>query len=711
MEHHTEEYIARSELREDTFRRLVTATILSSLFFLLALTLIFNEKQFMLGWAIWFFLAIIGLISRSASQESIRLAEMIWYLALTMAIMTAVIIYRSSDLGYLLSLVPVSACLASGKRSGVAAQVLVIGVGVALYVALGNTLVSASHVLGYAILSFLTGVIGWAAHDVLYTVTEWSQRGFEQARRSMDDARKSRGQLAQVLVDLDRAYYRLERTNAALVAAWRASSETEKFRARFANTLSHELRTPLNLIIGFSEMMAMAPEKYGEAQLPATYRSDLNVVYRNAQHLLRLVDDVLDLGSSEAGHLPLYKEPTSMDEVVTEAISMVREYIEAKGLDLRVSLDSDLSEVSIDPLRIRQVILNLLVNAARFTERGYVEVTARQEEKQIVVRVRDTGRGIQPHDLSLVFQEFTTDQGHTNSGWTGSGLGLPISKRLVELHGGEMRVESVFQKGSVFAFTLPLDSDTASRPVTSRLEPRAPHPVTVDKRLIVATDFGADAVGALQHLLRDYQVKQASNRADAIAMANEGRALAMLSSSETRVQGLRRQTMHVGCRLMARHQRPELRNVQQVLQKPVTQEGLWLAIETLERPINSVLLVDDDVDTLRLLRRILYPRIVPDLCYEAHDGLEALRVIAEREPDLLVLDLIMPQMDGYAVLRELEKRGVESMPVIVLTAQDNTQTVWTAEGNVRVAVGGEMSLGAFAQTVRALLATHARGWH
>ena len=712
IENHIEGVVARSELREETFRRLVATTVVSALVILLCLSLVADEESFMVAWALWFGLAIVGLVSRTASRNRIGVAELTWHLAMAGTVAGGVAVYAEADLGYLLALLPLSACLTSGGRGGAVAEALVIGVGFALYATVGPGLVSATHIVGYAVSALFAGVIGWAAHDVLYTVTEWSQRGFEQARKSMDDARKSRGQLAQVLVDLDRAYYRLERTNAALVAAWRASSESERFRARFANTLSHELRTPLDLIIGFSEMMVMAPEKYGEAQLPAAYRSDLNVVYRNAQHLLRLVDDVLDLGSSDVGQLPLHKELTDMDKLVTEAISMVREYIEAKGLDLEVSLDSNLSEVSIDPLRIRQVILNLLVNAARFTERGYIKVAVHRDEHQIVVRIRDTGRGIQQRDLPLVFQEFTTDEGHTDRGWTGSGLGLPISKRLVELHGGDMRVESVFQEGSVFAFTLPLDSDTAqSRPATSRLESHVPRPVLEDKRLIVATDCDAGSILALQRLLRDYRIEHGGNRTDAVALANEGRALAMLSSSESRPPGLGTKTIHMGCRLMASRRPPEFGDVQQVLQKPVTQEELWWAIEALGRPVSSVLIADDDIDTLRLLRRMLYPRIVPDLCYEAHDGLEALRVIAERKPDLLVLDLVMPEMDGYAVLRELGKRDDESVPVIVMTAQDSVQTVWTVPGRISVAVGEEMGLGSFSQTVRALLTTHARGWH
>ena len=238
-----------------------------------------------------------------------------------------------------------------------------------------------------------------------------------------------RAQLAQVLQDLDRAYYRLERTNAALVAAWRCR-RGQRLKSELATNLSHELRTPLNLIIGFCEMVGIPrPEKYGSVAIPGVYRSDLNAIYQNAQHLMALVNDVLDLARIDYGRLGLAREEVHVANLVREAVDMVREYVEAKGLQLVIVMaPDDLPSLWIDRLRVRQVLLNLLVNAARFTEQGSVRVGVAGEE--VVLSVEDTGRGIPAAELDHVFEEFTQVGPHQAQGWPSvPGLGLPISKK------------------------------------------------------------------------------------------------------------------------------------------------------------------------------------------------------------------------------------------------------------------------------------------
>ncbi len=247
------------------------------------------------------------------------------------------------------------------------------------------------YVLLILVTGVLAGLVGWAASRTLYTVAIWSLQSFAQGRHSLDQVRQHRAQLAQVLKDLDQAYYPLSRTNAALIAAWRAASEAERFKADFAASLSHELRTPLSLIVGFAEMMLTAPRKYEGLEIPRLYRRDLDAVYPNARHLEALTTDVLDLARLDSGRLPLAREETDIGALVAEAVGMVRDYVAAKGLTLQVTVAPDLpalggssprSPGAAEPAGQR----GALHRARADRDRGY------PRDSQVLLRVSDTGR-------------------------------------------------------------------------------------------------------------------------------------------------------------------------------------------------------------------------------------------------------------------------------------------------------------------------------
>lgn len=178
------------------------------------------------------------------------------------------------------------------------------------------------------------------------------------------------------------------------------------FSIEFATSISHELRTPLNLIVGFSEMMMTSPESYGATVLPGAYRRDLNSIYNSAQHLLALVDDVIDLARIDAGKIALAREEVDLAVLVREATNMVHDYILAKGLEMEVHIASDMPRLWLDRLRIRQVFLNLLVNAARFTKKGSISVEVSMVGDEVLVSVKDTGQGISAQELPRIFDEF-----------------------------------------------------------------------------------------------------------------------------------------------------------------------------------------------------------------------------------------------------------------------------------------------------------------
>jgi len=269
--------------------------------------------------------------------------------------------------------------------------------------------------------------------------------------------------LAELNTQLEEANRRLQEANTALQASYLKVKEADRLKSEFVANMSHELRTPLNSIIGFAKVILNGID----GPLTDEQREDLTAIYSSAQHLLRLVNDILDLSKIEAGKMELHKEWVDIKELVYGVMATTITLIGDKNIKLVERVADGLPPVYVDRTRIRQVILNLLSNAAKFTERGTISLTVDRlvetVESQgkpcpqlfLLFTVADTGIGIAPEDIPIVFEEFRqVDSGLARQA-EGTGLGLPISKRLVELHGGRLWVESQVGVGSRFCFTLP----------------------------------------------------------------------------------------------------------------------------------------------------------------------------------------------------------------------------------------------------------------
>jgi signal transduction histidine kinase len=254
----------------------------------------------------------------------------------------------------------------------------------------------------------------------------------------------------------------LEAANAQLSESNQRIAEADRMKTRFLANMSHELRTPLNSIIGFSKVML----KGIDGPLTPKQREDLEAIHHSGSHLLGLISDLLDLSKIEAGKMELNVTLVGLGELTRGVMSTAAALVKEKGVELRVEIDPDLPGVKGDAMRLRQVVLNLVSNAIKFTERGEVAVCAERRGAYVVVSVRDTGCGIRPEDQGGLFQEFRQLGGGPKGG---SGLGLVISKRLIQLHGGEIWVESLLGEGSTFAFSLPLAKEIgATNPVVER---------------------------------------------------------------------------------------------------------------------------------------------------------------------------------------------------------------------------------------------------
>ncbi|MCL5946765.1 MAG: ATP-binding protein, partial [Chloroflexi bacterium] len=288
----------------------------------------------------------------------------------------------------------------------------------------------------------------------------WAMNSYQKALQETERARERQAELVRLSKTLSESNYRLQQLNLELERARQQAQEASRLKTQFATAVSHELRTPLNLIIGFCEMMVLAPESaYGEV-LPPNYQRDLEVVYRNAYHISALVDDILDLSQIEADRMALQRDWHSISVVVKEAVRVVESLFRTRNLWLRVELPPDLPAVFVDKTRIRQILINLLSNAARLTDQGGATVRVEKASDRLLIHIEDTGPGIPYDDIQRIFEEF--QQSRLSGGRRGgTGLGLTVSKRFAELHGGTLGVQSVLGQGTTLTLALPLTKEAA----------------------------------------------------------------------------------------------------------------------------------------------------------------------------------------------------------------------------------------------------------
>jgi signal transduction histidine kinase len=291
----------------------------------------------------------------------------------------------------------------------------------------------------------------------LYGIAEWALESYRKERATKD-------QLFDTQQEINRSFLRqkalaeqLQETNQELEGAKAAAIEAKNFRGQFLANMSHELRTPLNAIIGFSETMLNFPMMYDNEPLPGAYKTDLSQIYTSGRHLLQLINDILDLSKVDADRLDMEVEEVDLEPIFKGVLATAVGLVGDKPIKLKRETPSGLPHVRGDSLRIRQVILNLLSNATKFTDEGAVTLGSRDDGNgEVVIWVRDSGIGIPPQEIDNIFEEFRQGTSGRKKGRAGSGLGLAISRKLLQLMGGRIWVESTLGQGSTFYFTLPV---------------------------------------------------------------------------------------------------------------------------------------------------------------------------------------------------------------------------------------------------------------
>lgn len=455
----------------------------------------------------------------------------------------------------------------------------------------------------------------------------------------------------------------------------RLAEEANRLKSRFLSMVSHELRTPLSLIVGLSEMALRSKE---------VEKRDLEQINTSAQHLARLIGDVLDLASSEAGQLRILREPLDLSEVLRVTAEIGAQLAAEKGLDWQADLPTQGPWVMGDRTRLRQVTLNLISNAVKFTPTGRIRLSLQTGQGQAFISVSDTGIGIPAAEQESIFHEFYRAERSVETAG-GMGLGLAITKELIEQHNGKIWVRSPgeFGCGSTFTFALPVLSAAAERLSVSQWPESG-------SRVLVLTESSAATErlsSALQQQGFEVEIWRVDEHPDWLAQVPAFSPLALiLDESLAAREGwaiagiLKRQpaTEHIPVLAYSLDTEQNLGGLLELnyLHKPLQAAQLAKELSQLLRPssgLQTVLIVDDDPGVLEL-----HTRLVEQLgrkTLTARHGGEALKILEQTHPDLILLDLNMPEMDGFALLEILRSReSTRDIPVVILTGRLLSET-------------------------------------
>jgi signal transduction histidine kinase/CheY-like chemotaxis protein len=635
------------------------------------------------------------------------------------AVTAALLAYRAADLVYLYLLPLLLASVLIGRRGLAAIAGLCIALAIFIPISvIGLTPTSRYVWLPASVLTLAAAAYALATHNAQVSLA-WMWHGYEQAEHNERLATDRQAELRRVLKTLDETTYRLERANTELAQSRNRAEDARRLKQQFAQTISHELRTPLNLVVGFTDLITQSPEYYG-APLPPAYQRDLAIVARNARHLQSLVNDVLDLARIEAAEMTIIPEETAPAALAREAVATAESAIQARGLALITEIAPDLPTLWVDPTRIRQVLFNLLNNASRFTEHGQVTVKVSRRGSDIEFAVADTGIGIAPEDLGRIFDEFQQADGTRRRRHGGAGLGLAISRRFVQLHGGRIWAESQVGRGSTFYFTLPVAArgegvageERSKLPDVARVEPettpvllvvtRSPTGVGLIARYlpgcrtVIAAELGQARAAAERLLPQGVLI-------DTLHTPMSGEALQSLADAWALTGAT-----FMACPLPGEGALQNWLDVAGYLIKPVTRERLWDALRPLGEGVDRILVVDDDRDFARLVTRMLDHPVRRYQVYTADSGRRALDLLAAHPFDLILLDMALPDMDGEQIIAAVRADpGRAALPIVVVSGQDETMLKSPAAGPLLLAHSDGLAPAELLRWLRAWL--NARG--
>ena len=549
--------------------------------------------------------------------------------------------------------------------------------------------VGVEAVPGWVVSGVVVTVVPCVTAYVFFLLWQYSERlmktlALTQAANAA--LRESESLLEQRVVErtaeLARANEELTRSEWELAIARDQALEANRAKSVFLANMSHELRTPMNAIIGYSEMLEEEAEERGAQDLVP----DLNKIRSAGRYLLDLINSILDLSKIEAGKMDLYLETFQVDVVVADVVSTIKPLARKNGNTLELDVDESVGTMRADLTKVRQSLFNLLSNASKFTQNGQITLGVTREAEAgadwIVFKVSDTGIGMTQEQLSKLFQAFTQAHTSTSRSFGGTGLGLVITRQFCELMGGGVAVASEFGKGTTFTIRLPVV--VAERPAELPAQGAREREGAATVGSVLAIDDDPMVGDLLRRFLgkEGFQVVTAVSGEEGLRLAAEVRPdVITLDAIMPGMDG-----WMVLSRLKADRDLQAIpvimltivdnRNLgfslgaSDFLIKPIQRDVLVATVQRLSlKPTAYVLVVDDDKLTRDLVRRSLQSEGFQVV--EANNGRVALEQMESTRPGLILLDLLMPEMDGFEFLAELRRQERwRSIPVVVVTAKD-----------------------------------------
>lgn len=701
------------ELLQSISQKVIGTTIASYLIWHIVATLgwpqVFSPSLFLIS----FVMIATAALTWTLLEKYYLVAQIIWFLGLGVSVILGYSFYKSPQVLFLFAFFP----LMSEVMLGMLPTVVLAGAIIVLSFTWNSNPIlpplDSSSQLAVVIVTMVAMILGWGILNNLISSIEAASYHYKEALRNLNETREHRAEISVLLKDVNRANYQLENLNRMLIYARAQADEAREERDRFAMAVSHELRSPLNFIIGFSDLMVNSPETYAKiTNWPRGLYDDIKEIYKSSTHLMSLINDILDMGKMDAQQMVLFKEKIDFALVIEDVRQMVHSAVESKGLKLIVDVQPDLPLVYVDRTRIRQVLLNLVTNSLRFTRTGSITLHAFLESDDMLkVEVIDTGVGISKADQPKVFKEFRQVGNQNWQRSEGSGLGLSIGRRFIQMHGGDLGLESELGKGSTFYFTIPIHQQIDTLDAGEDGEDVRQQSIIRDFKNEKSPSLlflSADAFSA-----RVFAESMQSNKAT--LMTDPSQLYAAVAASYPRsviideslfsnlyVQDFIKKPpydvpIYVFPIPLSRQKLnsslPE--GVSDYLVKPVPRQLLIESIGRLNINPHTVLVVDDDPSMSRFVTQSL--RItnedsitLPDdlNILTALDGQEAQRFLQALPVGVVLLDLDLTDMNGLTLLNFMRQdRALRRIPVIIISASDPPPTFdpqKTGEFRVRV---------------------------
>ncbi len=514
-----------------------------------------------------------------------------------------------------------------------------------------------------------------------------------------------------------------------LAVALDQSVAANQAKSQFLANMSHELRTPLNAIIGYSELLMEDARDSGQTGA----LTDLERIRSAGKHLLMIINDILDLSKIEAGQMQVYLEEVELPPVLDDVVNTIRPLVDKNQNQLSIDIAADLGKMRVDVTKLRQSLFNLLSNAAKFCHHGTISLSARRTGggRFIEFSVRDTGIGMSPQQLSQLFLPFRQADASTTRKYGGTGLGLAITDRFCKLLGGDISVESELGRGTTFTMRLPDSGTQAEGPAEAGRRTPTPQPTVTATparstsepgELILVVDDDETAQNLLVRLLQTagFAVCVAKDGDEGLRLAQELRPMAItLDILMPRMDGW--------AVLSALQSDARTRDIPVFMVSMVTDEtlgGVMGARECLSKPVSrdallaalgryralsqgmTVLHIEDDRASIHLVQRMLESQGCTVLT--ALDGAAALDILDKQTPDVILLDLLLPERDGFSVAEELRQDPRwQQIPILVVTGKQLEATDHARlQGHVeKILQKGSYTKADLLRTLRALKGT------